>query len=67
MSQLHRPEAPVGSNSSFGTDIMLVSGYFCDARLRREYHHSYGHEFPRGYSEMKETARLMRDLADAVS
>jgi hypothetical protein len=39
----------------------------CDARLAREYHHSHGHEFPRGYSEMKEIARLIRDVADAAS
>jgi hypothetical protein len=38
----------------------------CDTRLAREYHHSHGHEFPRGYSEMKEIARLIRDVADAV-
>lgn len=39
----------------------------CDARLAREYHHSQGHEFPRGYSAMKEIAHLIKDVADAAS
>jgi hypothetical protein len=37
-----------------------------DARLAREYHHSHRHEFPRGYTEMKDIARLIRDVADAA-
>jgi hypothetical protein len=39
----------------------------CDASTARVYHHSHGHEFPRGYSEMKELAGLIREVAENTS
>jgi hypothetical protein len=39
----------------------------CERRRAREYHHCHGHEFPRGYSEMKELARLIREVADSAA
>jgi len=38
----------------------------CNARLAKEYYHSQGHEFPRGYNTIKDIARLVLDLVEAV-
>jgi hypothetical protein len=40
----------------------------CDPRLVREFHHTYGHDFPRGRREMKKISQLIRQTAqDAIS
>ncbi|KAL5349426.1 hypothetical protein ACLOAV_005717 [Pseudogymnoascus australis] len=36
----------------------------CEPGLRREYHHGYGHDFPRGRREMKKIAELIRETAE---
>ncbi len=36
----------------------------CEPEGAREYHHQYGHDFPRGRLEMKKIASLIRELAD---
>ena len=36
----------------------------CDRSMAKEYHHAYGHDFPRGRKEMKEIARMIREMAE---
>ena len=36
----------------------------CDSEKAVEYHHKYGHDFPRGRSEMKKISQLIRGLAE---
>lgn len=36
----------------------------CNRDRAKEFHHAYGHDFPRGRTEMKHIARLIRDLAE---
>jgi hypothetical protein len=38
----------------------------CDETKRLEFHHRYGHDFPRGRAEMKKIAQLIREVADSV-
>ena len=35
----------------------------CDPVFAKEFHHSYGHDFPRGRREMKKISQLIRDTA----
>ena len=35
----------------------------CDPAFAKEFHHSYGHDFPRGTREMKKISQLIRDTA----
>ena len=36
----------------------------CDPGKRKEFHHSHGHDFPRGRVEMKKISQLIRELAE---
>lgn len=38
----------------------------CNPTKRLEFHHRYGHDFPRGRVEMKKIAQLIRELADSI-
>jgi hypothetical protein len=38
----------------------------CNPTKRLEFHHRYGHDFPRGRVEMKKIAQLIRELADNI-
>ncbi|KAL1970829.1 hypothetical protein VTN77DRAFT_2663 [Rasamsonia byssochlamydoides] len=38
----------------------------CEPSLAREYHHPFGHDFPRGHVEMKKIAQLVRETAESV-
>jgi hypothetical protein len=39
----------------------------CDSHQAREFHHNSGHDFPRGRMEMKQIARMIREVAEATS
>jgi hypothetical protein len=39
----------------------------CDPGQAREFHHGSGHDFPRGRNEMKQIARLIREVAEATT
>lgn len=41
--------------------------HLCDRSLARVFHHGYGHDFPRGRREMKQIARMIREVAEATS
>jgi hypothetical protein len=51
-------------------DVLMPGGdslfNMCDPTKRLEFHHRYGHDFPRGRAEMKKIAQLIRDVADSV-
>ena len=38
----------------------------CEEEKAREYHHGYGHDFPRGWAEMKKIAQLIRETAESA-
>ena len=38
----------------------------CDEEKTTEFHHSYGHDFPRGRAEMKKISQLIRELAETA-
>lgn len=38
----------------------------CDHSRAKEFHHAYGHDFPRGRSEMKRIAQLIRECAESA-
>lgn len=39
----------------------------CDGDRAKEFHHAYGHDFPRGREEMKRIAELIREVAEDAS
>lgn len=38
----------------------------CEPAMANEFHHGYGHDFPRGRVEIKKIAEMIRDLADSA-
>ncbi|KAH8802507.1 serine hydrolase FSH [Xylogone sp. PMI_703] len=39
----------------------------CDRKVARQYIHAHGHDFPRGYHEMRSIAQLIRTVAEMAS
>jgi len=52
--------SPVEEDRHHGLHLVELS----DPATRKEYHHRYGHDFPRGRTEMKKIADLIRETAD---
>ncbi|WPH00653.1 Hypothetical protein R9X50_00348300 [Acrodontium crateriforme] len=38
----------------------------CDKEQAKEYHHAYGHDFPRGRTDMKQISALIREVAESA-
>jgi hypothetical protein len=54
--------SPVEDDVHHGVHLLNM----CDPSTAREYHHKYGHDFPRGREEMKKIAQLIRETAEGA-
>ncbi|KAH8815398.1 hypothetical protein F5884DRAFT_177103 [Xylogone sp. PMI_703] len=54
--------SPVEEDRHHGLHLMEMS----EPSLAREFHHKYGHDFPRGRAEMKKIASLIRQTAESA-
>lgn len=59
---LHVRCADDGDVHSTGKQLLKL----CDPGQVREFHHQYGHDFPRGHVQMKKIAQLIRETAEAA-
>ena len=54
--------SPIEEDRHHGLHLMEM----CDPIIRNEFHHLYGHDFPRGRSEIKKIAELIRETAETA-
>jgi hypothetical protein len=60
MPTLH-VRSPIEEDEHHGLHLLGL----CDPGQAREFHHGYGHDFPRGRTEMKKLAQLIREVAES--
>jgi hypothetical protein len=54
--------SPIEEDRHHGLHLMEM----CDPSTRKEFHHVYGHDFPRGRVELKKIAELVRETAEGA-
>ncbi|EFR04189.1 hypothetical protein MGYG_07196 [Nannizzia gypsea CBS 118893] len=52
--------SPTATNRHWGLGLMEM----CEPAMMMEFLHDHGHDFPRGYADMKKVARLIRELSE---
>ncbi|KAF3481105.1 uncharacterized protein GIQ15_03864 [Arthroderma uncinatum] len=55
--------SPTATNRHWGLGLMEL----CEPEMRKEFLHAHGHDFPRGYADMKKVASLIREVAEMAS
>jgi hypothetical protein len=55
--------SPIEDDRHHGLHLMEM----CEPTTRKEFHHMYGHDFPRGRAEMKKIAELIRLIAETAT